>query len=69
MDKNIISNKFVRFGISCFNVLYLILISALAVWTFLYKLVFTNQTGFYVFYISLSLIFCVLMILDRKSVV
>ena len=67
MDKNIISNKFVRFGISCFNVLYLILISALAVWTFLYKLVFTNQTGFYVFYISLSLIFCVLMILTRNQ--
>lgn len=67
MNKNIISNKFVRFGISCFNILYLFLLSVLAVWTLLYRLVFTNQTGFYIFYISLSLIFCVLMMLTRNQ--
>ncbi len=68
MDKTPISNKYIRFGISCFNVLYLILIAALTVWSFLYEIVFTSPTGFYVFYIILSIIFGALMLLTKNQV-
>lgn len=68
MDKNLISNKYVRFGISCFNILYLIMIFALTGWTFLYELEFTSETGFYVFYIALSVIFLFLMVLTRNQI-
>ena len=69
MSKSLLlSNKYVKFGISCFNLLYLILIFALAIWTFLYKLVFTSQTGFDVFYIILSVIFATLMLLTKNQI-
>lgn len=68
MDKNnLFSNKFVLFGISCINVLYLIFIGAITAWTFLYKLEFTNQRSFYTFYIALAIIFFVMMMLSREQ--
>ena len=69
MNKSLLSNKYVRFGISCFSVLYLILIAALAVWSFLYEIVFTSPAAFYTFYIILSAIFGVLMFLTKNQVV
>lgn len=68
MDKNnLFSNKFVLFGISCINVLYLIFIGAISSWTFLYKLEFTNYKSFYTFYIALAAIFLVLMFLSKEQ--
>lgn len=68
MDKNnIITNKYVRFGISCINILYLIFISFIASWTFLYELRFTNSNSFYVFYIALAVIFFILMFLSKEQ--
>ena len=69
MNKSIISNKFVRFGISVFSLLYLILTVIMAVWTFLYRIEFTSDTGFYVFYIILSAAFLVLLILSKDQLI
>lgn len=65
MDRHIISNKYVRFGISLFNLLYLLLIIALTIWSFLYDVVFTSETAFYSVYIVLSAIFLILMLLTK----
>lgn len=68
VDKNnFLTNKFVLFGISCFNILYLVLIGAITGWTFLYQLDFTNEKSFYAFYIILSIIFFFLMLYTRKQ--
>ncbi len=69
MDKRIINNKYIRFGISCFNLLYLILICVLTMWTFLYKISFTNEKAFIGIYIVLNSIFLVLMILTRDQII
>lgn len=67
LDKLTISNKYVRFGISCFNLLYLFLISVLAMWTFLYTIELKNETTFYVVYIALNVIFFILLMMTRNQ--
>ncbi len=67
MNKAILSNKWFQFAISIFNVVYLILIGALAVWTFLYEIRFDNEIGFYSVYIALTLVFCFTMFISRRQ--
>ncbi len=52
---------------SVFNVVYLIFIGALTVWTFLYEIRFDNEKAFYGLYIALTVIFCGTMFISRKQ--
>ncbi len=67
MNKSFLSNRWLGFGISLFNLLYLLLVGVLAIWTFLYELRFDNVTTFNVIYISASAIFLILMIISRRQ--
>ncbi len=67
MNKSFLSNRWLGFGISLFNLLYLLLVGVLAIWTFLYELRFDNVTTFNVVYISASAIFLILMIISRSQ--
>ena len=67
MNKGLLSNKWLQFGISVFNVIYLIFIGALTVWTFLYDIRFDSEAAFYFLYIGLSVIFCVFMFISRHQ--
>ena len=64
---NIFSNKYVRFGLSCFNILYLLMIGVLSFWTFSYELRFSSEGVFFVFYIVLSVLFGVFMFVTRRE--
>ncbi len=67
MNKSFLSNKWLRFGVSLFNLLYLLLVGVLAIWTFLYELRFDDVKAFNVIYISASAIFLILMIISREQ--
>lgn len=67
MNKSILSNKWFQFTISAFNIVYLILIGMLTIWTFLYDIRFNNEAVFYTLYITLSVIFCATMFISRKQ--
>lgn len=67
MNKSILSNKWFQFFVSVFNIVYLLLIGTLTVWTFLYNIKFNNEAAFYTLYISLSVIFCVTMFISRQQ--
>ncbi len=66
MNKNILSNKWLQFGVSIFTFAYLALVSVLAVWTFLYEIRFRSERAFNVIYIAVSVIFLVLLLYTRK---
>ena len=55
-------------GLSALSVLYLALISVLAYWSFLYKIVFLNERAFAALYVIASMIFLGLMLVTRKQV-
>ena len=67
MNKSILNNKWFLFAVSVFNVIYLILIGALTIWTFLYEIRFDNERAFYGLYISLTVIFCGTMFISRHQ--
>ncbi len=69
MNKSLLSNKWLQFGISVFNVIYLIFICVLTVWTFLYEIRFDSESAFYFLYIGLSVIFCVFMFISRHQLI
>ncbi|MBQ8623788.1 MAG: hypothetical protein IJ424_05330 [Oscillospiraceae bacterium] len=67
MNKSFLSNKWLGFGISLFNLLYLLLVGVLAIWTFLYEIEFENATTFNIVYITASVLFLALMIISRSQ--
>lgn len=67
MNKSILSNKWLKLGISCLTPAYLVLIGLLAYWTFLYEIRFRSETAFNVIYIAASAIFLILMLYTRKQ--
>ncbi len=67
--ENIITNKYAKFGISCFNVLYLILISIMTFWSFSYEVKYQNEAVFFAFFVVLSVIFGVFMFITRKELI
>lgn len=67
MNKNILSNKWLQFGISLLNAAYFALVAILAVWTFLYEIQFRSEKAFNIIYIAVNVIFLVLMIYTRRQ--
>ena len=67
MNKSFLSNWFLNFCISVFNLLYLVLIFTFAIWSFLYEITFVNEKTFLIVYGVASVIFMVLMIITRKQ--
>ena len=67
MKKSILSNKWLKFGVSILTLAYLGMIGILAYWTFLYEIQFRSQKTFNIIYITASVIFLVLMFYTRKQ--
>lgn len=67
MNKNILSNRWVKLGISVLTAAYLIFIGLLSWWTFLYEIRFNSEKAFGAIYIISSLFFLVLMLYSRKQ--
>lgn len=67
MNKSVLSNKWLKLGISVLSLAYLALVGILAWWTFLYEIQFRSQTAFDVIYITASVIFLILMLYSRKQ--
>ena len=67
MKKSILSNKWLKFGISVLCFAYLALIGILAWWTFLYEIQFNSEKAFDIIYISASVIFLILLMYSRQQ--
>ena len=67
MNKSVLSNKWLKLGVSLLTTAYLTLIAALAWWTFLYEIRFKSDRAFNIVYISASAIFLILMFYTRKQ--
>lgn len=65
---NILSNRWIKLGVSIFCLIYGGLLCVFAYATFLYELVFKNEKTFLILYIVLNLLFLILMIYTRKQV-
>ncbi len=68
MNKNILSNKWLRLGVSFLTLAYLGMVTVLSVWTFLYEIRFRSERAFDIIYIALSVLFLILMIYTRKQI-
>lgn len=67
MNNGLLSNKWVNAAMSIFNLLYLGLVSILAMWSFLYEIQFRNEKAFAIVYWTASGIFLVLMFISRRQ--
>lgn len=65
---NILNNRWLKLGVSFFCLIYGVLLSVFAYATFLYELVFNNETTFIVLYIILNGLFLGLMLYTRKQI-
>lgn len=67
MKKSILSNRWLKLGVSFLTLAYLGLIGILAYWTFLYEIQFRSEKTFNIIYIGASVLFLVLMFYTRKQ--
>lgn len=67
MKKSILSNPWLKLGVSILTFAYLGLVFILAYWTFLYEIRFRSEQAFNIIYIAASVIFMVLMFYTRKQ--
>lgn len=68
MKKSILSNRWLKLGVSFLTLAYLGLIGILAYWTFLYEIQFRSEKTFNIIYIGASVLFLVLMFYTRKQI-
>ncbi len=67
MNKSILSNKWLKLGVSVLTIAYLGLTLILAYWSFLYEIEFHNERAFIIIYVAASVIFLILMFYTRKQ--
>ena len=65
--KSVLSNRWLKLGVSFLTLAYLALIGILAYWTFLYEIRFKNERTFEIIYIVISVFFLILLFYSRKQ--
>lgn len=63
----VISNKWLKLGVSLLSLAYLAFVGILTWWTFLYEIRFNSVSGFNVIYITASVLFLAFMFYSRKQ--
>lgn len=63
----VLSNKWLKLGVSLLCFAYLAFVGILAWWTFLYQIQFNNEKAFNIIYITVSVLFLVLLFYSRKQ--
>ena len=66
--KSVLSNRWLKLGVSFLTLAYLALIGMLAYWTFLYEIRFKNERAFEIIYIVISVFFLILLFYSRKQI-